>query len=112
MDSARPHGPGRIGPCRAAGGLVRLAQGGALPPCVRFTVCFHFPLESLSFPGHLKGRVAGGYGARVDPVTIVFSKNQMPFLTSICCLDIVRTHGNNVQLHGAPLFYGGALLSL
>lgn len=50
--------------------------------------------QSLSFPGHLQDHVASGYGARVNPMTIVFSNNQMPFLTSICCLDIVRTHGN------------------
>jgi len=64
--------------------------------------------QSLSFPGHLQDRVAR---ARVNPMTIVFSNNQMPFLTSICCLDI-ELMAINVQLHGVPLFYRGDLLSL
>lgn len=69
--------------------------------------------QSLSFPGHWRDHVASGYGARVSPMTIVFSKSQMPFLTSICCLDIVRTHGNKRPAAWCTsCFYRGVLLSL
>lgn len=50
--------------------------------------------QSMSFPGHSKDRAASGYGTRVNLMIFVFSNTQMPFLTSICCLDIVRTNGN------------------
>lgn len=38
-----------------------------------------FHQQHLSFSGHWKDGVAGGYGAKVKPMTIVFSKNQHNF---------------------------------
>ena len=58
-------------------------------------------------PGRLKGHGAGSAGARVYPMTIVFAKHQIPFLTSICCLDTVRTHGNKRPAARCTSFFWG-----